>query len=324
MNLNPRILILAVVALGLAVGTGLLVQGWMEAQRIAILSSIPKPEAKKADSRILVAKRTLPAGLLIKPRDVEWRAWPKRGIAKSYAVEGRRKIEDFTGAVVRKGISAGEPISEGRMVKPGQRGFMAAVLSAGMRAISIQVDSTSGIAGFVFPGDRVDLLLTQRRGGGNKARIERFSETLLEGVRILAMDQNTNDENEKAKLAKTATLEVTPKQAEMIAVAVQLGKLSFSLRSLALVEGKDGELLDQLDGPAKRGESLTADTEVSLVIGGNPNDQPQKKVDVIRGNKVESLNFLASPSGAGSLTKGAVGSLVKGTSSRLGSLMKRN
>ena len=291
MNLNPRILILAVVALGLAVGTGLLVQGWMKAQRDAILASIPKKQPQRADFRILVAKRTLPAGLLIKPRDLEWRAWPKRGIVKTYAVEGRQKLQDYIGAVVRKGIAIGEPISVGRIVRPGERGFMAAVLSPGMRAISIKIGPTTGIAGFVFPGDRVDLLLTQRRGGGNKSRVERFSETMLEGVRILAMDQNTNDENGKARLAKTATLEVTPKQAEIIAIAVELGKLSFSLRSLALKVGKDGEVLDRHEGPAKRGKSVTADTEVSLVIGGRPDARPQKKVDVVRGHKWQSLKF---------------------------------
>lgn len=283
LNLNPKTVILAVVALLIAVGTGILVQGWMKAQRAAMLASLPKAEKQVVHHvRILVARRTMPAGTLIKPRDVEWRAWPEKGLGKTYFVEGKQKIKDVVGAVVRKGISEGEPISLGRVVKQGDRGFMAAVLTPGMRAVAIPINPISGIAGFVFPGDRVDLLLSQR------TKNDRTTETLLRGLRILGMDQSTNDQNGKPRIAKTATIEVTPKQAEMIGVAVQLGKLSFSLRSLA---ARDGNKDDLITGPAVRGDTFTRARDVSIVIGGKPGARPRRKVDVIRKTQRKTLSF---------------------------------
>lgn len=292
MNLNPRTVILAIVALVIAAGTGWMVQSWMKAQRASILASIPKPKKEvRNEVRVLVAKRTLPAGLLIKPRDLEWRAWPKRGVLPIYAVEGKHKIETYTGAVVRKAIIAGEPITTGRVAKPGDRGFMAAVLTPGMRAISIPVNAISGIAGFVFPGDRIDLILIQKRGGGKSGRVVRFAETVFKGIRILAMDQSTNDATGKPRISKIATIEVTPKQAEQIILVTQLGKLSFSLRSLALKEGENGELIDQIEGPAKRSYTVTKDIEASVVLGGVPGTPPPKTVDVLRGSKKSKVRF---------------------------------
>ena len=289
-NLNPRVLILAVVALVLAIGTGVLVQNYMTAQRNALLASIPKQKKEAAGPRILVAKRALPAGLILKPNDLEWRDWPKRGVVKTYIVQGSAKIADYSGAVVRRGIAAGEPVILGKVVKPGERGFMSAVLAPGMRAVTIPLDVTAGIAGFVFPGDRVDLMLSQRMGGKNTRQV-RFTETLFTGVRILAMDQTTNDQTGKARPAKSATIEVTPKQAEMVAVAVTLGKLSFSLRSLASELTDAGEIREELEGPAKRGKTVTFDTEVSIVLGGDPTGQPKKKIEVVRGLTTQSLSF---------------------------------
>ena len=118
------------------------------------------------------------------------------------------------GAVVRQRIAIGEPLTDGAVVKPGERGFLAAVLEPGMRAVSVPITPTSANSGLIFPGDRVDLILTQSlvesEGEGS---IRRVSETVLSDIRIIAMGAETSDDPEEGKAnekAKTATLEVTP------------------------------------------------------------------------------------------------------------------
>ena len=287
--MNAKTLIIAVVALIVAGATGLLIQSWMNTQRDAMLRAMPKGE--KADTgipRVMVARKPLPSGTFLKPEHMEWRDWPKNGVAKSYLVKGKRTVNELVGAVVRRGISAGEPITDGRIVKPGERGFMAAVLTPGLRAVSIPVNATTGIAGLVFPGDRIDLILIQKlkSGKGKSRTTNRVAETVLTGVRILAIDQRTGDQKAKgkvrSKVGKTATIEVTPKQAELVAVANELGKLSLSLRSLA-IDQTSGRPVALPMGPARRGRSTTRASDVSRLIGITESKTPT--VTVLRGNK---------------------------------------
>jgi pilus assembly protein CpaB len=228
---TPRNIILILAALLTAGGTVYFVQGWLSSERAAIEAMRQKPVEKKQEIFVLVAKKGMPSGVFVKPDHLRWQAWPEKNLAAEYFVKGKIDLRNFTGAVVRRGIAAGEPITHGRLVKPGQRGFLAAVLTPGMRAISVPVNATTGIAGLVFPGDRIDLLLTTqtKRKSGTTTTITRAAETVLTNIRVLAVDQQIADQNNTPKLAKTATFEVLPKQAEMIAVAAELGKLSLVL-----------------------------------------------------------------------------------------------
>ncbi len=287
--MNAKTIIIAVVALAVATATGLLIQSWMNAQREAMLRSMPKAPKATGAPKVMVARKPLPAGTFLKPEHVEWRAWPKNGISKAYLLKGKRAVNELVGAVVRRGITAGEPITDGRIVKPGERGFMAAVLTPGMRAVSVPINATTGIAGFVFPGDRVDLILTHKlkSGSGKKKKVTQVSETVLTGVRVLGMDQKSDDQKGKGKgkgtvkVPKTTTIEVTPKQAEMITVAKEIGKLSLSLRSLA-IEEVSGLPAALPMGPARRGRSITRASEVSRLIGLAPKRPPT--ITVLRGN----------------------------------------
>lgn len=285
--MKAKTLLIALVALLIAGGTGLLIQNWMRAQQEKYRVSNNRPVEKIDEGlKILVAAKKLPAGTLLTPAHMEWRSWPSDGLDKKYVVKNKGKKDIFVGAVVRNGIAVGEPIVDGRVVKPGDRGFMAAVLIPGMRAVSVQVNRTSGISGFVFPGDRVDLILTHQYEielKGNKRKLNRVSETVLTGVRVLAVDQNTNDQEGTPKLAKTATLEVTPRQAEMVAVAANLGKLSLSLRSLTVDEAKG--IAEAPDGPARKGGTYTRDADVSALI----NRSGAKQVEVLRGNDAKNI-----------------------------------
>jgi pilus assembly protein CpaB len=152
-------------------------------------------------------------------------------------LKGEADPASLAGTVVRDAVSAGQPLTKGQLVKPGERGFLAAALSPGMRAITIQTSSKGGVAGFVFPGDRVDLVLTLEIRDPEGESELRTSETIVRNLRVLATDQRTvpEDANGKreVKIFELVTVEVTPRIAEKIAVASAAGNLSFSLRSLA-------------------------------------------------------------------------------------------
>ena len=290
--MKVRVLLFAAVAVVSAGATAYLVQGWLNKQRAEFARSAKAPAQKPVTTTVLVARRAMHAGTFVKPEDVRWQAWPEGSIDPSYVLQGQRDLASFTGAVVRRGIVAGEPITDARVVKPGDRGFLAVVLSPGSRAVSVPVTVSTAISGLVFPGDRVDLILSHRSaeaGAHGKAESVLASETVLENVRVIAIDQSTDDQKGKAPVAavpKTATLEVTPRQAEMVMVAAELGKLAFSLRSLALPEEGDigGDVLATDPDAATRGQTITHDIEVSRLIGES---RKSVGVHVLRGSKAE-------------------------------------
>jgi len=193
-----------------------------------------------AGPQVLVATRTLPVGTIIDAEAFRFQPWPQGLVQDAYFIRGEEggvNPQTLIGTVVRNEITAGQPVSQGALVRPGERGFLAAALGPGMRAVTVAVSATSGVAGFVFPGDRVDLVLTQEVEGGGDGSPLRASETIIRNIRVLAVDQrlNARDEsgNQVAQTVATVTFEATPKIAEKIAVAQTIGQLSLSLRSLA-------------------------------------------------------------------------------------------
>jgi pilus assembly protein CpaB len=293
-------------AIAVAGGTALGVRSWSNAQRQPVAAAEPVVVVKHAPAaQILVAARDLPAGTILRPGDYHWQAWPENGLADTYVVKKEGAEADaeaektFTAAVVRRGIALGEPITSGRVVRQGEQGFLAAILTPGMRAVSVPVNATSGVAGLLFPGDRVDIILTHeigRRGANGEGR-RRASETVLNNVRLLAVDQQTNDQTNQPAVAKNATLEVTPEQAEAITMLVDMGRLSLSLRSLGM-NGGDGA------GEAPRrpagGPSYTLDSQVSALLEPvRPRSKgtavvvvkPKRRVAVVRGAESEALVF---------------------------------
>ncbi len=283
MNMNPRTLLLAVAALATAGLTAYLVDGWIAHQRAQLLAQRPVATPVEQPNQILVAKQDLPAGTFVKAEHMQWRPWPADGLDPSFVRKSEGAMATFAGAVVRRGIVTGEPITAKRVVKVGERGFLAAVLTPGMRAVSVKVNAASGISGLVLPGDRIDLILSHkfRNAGDKSSRARSASETVLTDVRVLAIGQITDDQKNKPIVAKTATLEVSPKQAEVVAVAIELGKLSLSLRSLATVEE---EAEKKKPHPKGRAYSYTRDSDVSRLIGGSI-DGNKHTVYVIQGSK---------------------------------------
>jgi pilus assembly protein CpaB len=290
-------ILLVVVALVLAGFTAFMVRNWLEAERAAAQRSManrPQPAAAPPGVQVLVAKRELPIGTFLRPEHLRWQTWPQASLSPAYAVEGKKKIEDFVGSVVRLPVSEGEPITDGRVVSPGTSGFLAAVLRPGYRAVSVPVTMTSAISGFVFPGDHVDVLMThnlpmpvdgglERRAGG----------TVLRDIRVLALDQKVDVKPSEAAVPRTATIEVTPKQSEIVTLVVEMGKLSLSLRSLQrdeplLPEDDPFKQVDlstgskQKDGEEFSDRTFTLDSEVSSLLS-------VRRVTIMRGGKSDEM-----------------------------------
>lgn len=246
---------------------------------------------------VLVASADIPAGQFLQPQQVRWQPWAKAAVTEAFIRKNPKAAKDdgseYMGAVARTGIRAGEPILIGGVVKPQDRGFLSAVLNPGMRAVAAPITNVTGIAGFVFPGDHVDLILTHTIRTDEASRVgqRRASVTIVKNARVLALDQNTNDQNTaQPKVAKVVTIEVDPKQAEVVTLALQLGTLSLSLRSLAEDTGKDGKahLI------AFQSEPYTLDSDISELIPA-PRTQDvvsNQIVRVLRGKEAATQNFV--------------------------------
>ena len=284
--MRSRSLLLFLVAALLVGGTFYLAKLWLNAQRTAELEASPLALPAPAKS-VLVARAGVVRGQILKPDDLVWQVWPDGTLDKSYVLLGTRTPESFAGWVARNPIAAGEPLTEAKIIAPGNRGFLSAVLRPGMRAVSVPVTKTSGISGFVFPGDQVDLLITysipspkeasDKSGNNNADEKPKVAETVLQDVRVIAIDQRVDTKAGEPLLAQTATLEVTPKQSEIIAVATEMGKLSLSLRSLVPAASDKPLDADQpFDSAANRATSdspnpssnvtFTVDSEVSPLL----------------------------------------------------------
>lgn len=313
--LSLRNVLLLVLALVFATGTALYVKSWLENER-ALIAANQKTNVqivKQAAAEVLVAKTDMPAGTFIKSELVRWQAWPEDGVHDSHIVkvsaEDRDKdyedpVKALDGAVVRVPLKAGEPLTDARVVHPGERGFLSAVLEPGFRAVSIPVDATTGIAGFVFPGDWVDILMTMKlRDERQEAKQQRyFSQTVLSRIRVLAIDQHVDKEDGAVAVAKTATVEVTPKEAERVAIALEMGRLAMSLNSLSPAESEQA-LKERLIGGEKPfnpkmvrndGRSYTLDRDVYHMWGDPrlfPKSSNTREVNVLRGSEAAKQTF---------------------------------
>jgi len=341
--------LLLVLAMLLLVGSGILLV------RAYVLSQVqpPAPPVAAAPAppppanMVLVAAAPIPTGTFLKDELLRWQAWPSQTLDPNYMLQGKVDIRSLGIAVALHDFAAGEPIVEGKIARPGDRGFLAAVLKPGMRGMSIGVSDITGVSGLVYPGDRVDILLTHdvpttsgkivvnakgaavaaasgapAASGASAAKpaagttanampdekagvvydphqARRVTETLLMNVRILAIDQILTHPGQPQG-TRTVTIEVTPKESELLTVAQELGKLSLTLRPLARGPGASNIITDIRDVPEpEQGTTYTLDTEVSHVplptpapprpvarVGGYV---PQERIEVNRGGKVEEL-----------------------------------
>src|SRR6267143_629745 len=208
---------------------------------------------------VLVAKADIGLGQSVTPDNLQWQTWPAATASNSFIRRGERPeaAKEIAGSIARSPFLAGEPIREQKLVKANGSGFMAAILPAGMRAVSTEISPETGAGGFILPNDRVDVILSKReknpddRTGGTDII---SSEIILANVRVLAIDQAPKEKDgQNAVVGKTVTLELKPEQAETLARARQSGTLSLALRSIADVSLVENRSDDQAP---KRGDSI--------------------------------------------------------------------
>ncbi len=273
------ILALALVAAGLA---AFLARSLVsnEAPQVAVPQIIEQPM-----SEVLVAAGDLSLGQRVSKGDLVWQPWPEDAVSDAYVTQDVQPnaLDVFGGAIARSPILAGEPITSGKLVSFENAGFMSALLSPGMRAVSTKISPETGAGGFILPNDRVDVIMTMRLrastfgedGGGSGYR----SETILRNVRVLAIDQTFKEvEGEQVVVGKTATLEMLPSQAEGFALAVAQGEIALALRPLADSSRTDqvptNDVAESTNSSSNRqGASMRilrygADTTVTTVAGG--------------------------------------------------------
>lgn len=208
-------------------------------------AAAPDAEAKPADAKAEVNKKAEDAAARV------------TRAATDMATGGAKA--DYIGAVVRESILAGEPIVGRKIVRAGDSGYMAAYLEPGMRAMAIRVTVETAAGGFILPGDRADVLLTREvktPGAGGGSETTKFvAATVMQNVKVLAIDQNTRAaENEQAVVGATATLEVSGRDAEVLALAKSEGELSLVLRSYADTAGPSG----RVPGATSRGNGAAS------------------------------------------------------------------
>ncbi len=204
-------------------------------------TKVVKEEVAPNMAQVLVARNEVGLGQSMGPESFRWQDWPQNAVNAGHILRTARPnaIADLTGAIARSPMSPGDPIYARNVVKAGDGGVLAAILPAGMRAISTRIKEETGVGRLILPNDRVDVIHTRTpRGRGDQVT----SETLFHNVRVLAIGQiiEAKDGNKKLAEGNTATLELTPSQAQRLAEANSGGEISLSLRSIADSETKDG------------------------------------------------------------------------------------
>ncbi len=276
---------------------------------------------------ILVATKALPVGTILDPESFRYQPWPKDLVQDAYYLRGEADPAKLAGTVVRYEITAGQPLTKGAVVAPGDRGFLAAALGPGMRAVTVSVSTSSGVAGFIFPGDRVDLMLTQDVAGGGDGPPLKATETIVRNLRVLATDQRTTSTGEDGKTAvqtfSTVTMEATPRIAEKIQVAQSIGALSMSLRSIADNTAEleraiaAGEVtVPETDDPKAEKQMLLAiaarpiDTDNSFVTGGDVSRY--QRTSVPAKPPASASGGAPAPSGVGGEATGPIVRVARG------------
>ncbi len=258
---------LARIALFVLMGTGLAGFGAVAWINLHPAGPPPATDAATTNDKIplLTAARPLRAGALLKPEDIAVEQRQAKDVPAGARIDSQAARSELLGALVRRNLAKGEVLMSADALNPGDRGFLAAVLGSGMRAVTVGVDAVSGLAGLVWPGDRVDLILTQSQDGAGVPPARRISgETVLHDVRVLAIDrqliQGATSESPESQAARTVTLEVTPSEAERVVVAARLGHLSLAVVAVA----------QETAASPRQGNGVTWGGDVSSALRGGP------------------------------------------------------
>jgi pilus assembly protein CpaB len=293
--MSPVRLLIVLIAAVSAIGLAVVLQRALGGKPVAPAAVAAPVAAGKPMTQVLVAKRDLPIGTRLVAADVAWQAWPSDALSAAFITNGAApgapdgKVEAakaavsgaadqmiggdpakiVEGAIVRDPVLTGEPITNRKIVRGGEGGYLSVVLTPGKRAMAVPVTSETAVGGFILPGDRVDVLMTREAqvnatgdGGTANSRVV-VAETVLQNIRVLALDQSTAAEKDaKSIVAATATLEVGPAEAEALTRAKAGGPVTLALRAYTDLGGPSG--LAQ--------KAVAADNTVRINRGGQTSD----------------------------------------------------
>jgi pilus assembly protein CpaB len=223
-----------------------------EAKESAVVEA-PAPVIETA--KVLVAAIDIKVGQNLNAEALKWQEWPRDLVGESFITESGRPdaMGELDGRIVRTPFAAGEPLTPTKLHEQKTGGIMSAGLPSGMRAFSVKISPETGAGGFILPDDRVDVLLTRKQQSSDPSeKVAYTSETVLRNVQVLAIDQSVKDQGKGdgeglVAIGKTATLALTPAQAETVALSDAQGDISLTLRSMADVgEAADDGARDTL------------------------------------------------------------------------------
>ena len=248
-----RVIILGVAVVA-AIGAGYVAKNMTATQPTVIVESGPsEPSINLTD--VLVLEADVPMGTTIGDQ-LAWQSWPSAGIDDRFITRANEPnaLEEMQSAMARVPLYAGEPLRRSKLIGEGQS-FMSAILPSGHRAVATQIAADTSAGGFILPNDYVDVIMTRRaqNAGGGEGFV---TETILKNIKVLAIDQTIQEDEEgkRVKVGETATLELTPQQAEIITVAQQMAdRLTLALRSIADTQEKPTEEADYLVTGTGRG-----------------------------------------------------------------------
>jgi pilus assembly protein CpaB len=252
-------------ALAAAAGAGFLALSLAnrEPEMVAADTSAPRLEVEE----VLVASGDIPLGSGLRADVLRWQEWPRDAVSSGFITKSSdpTALEKMQGAIARSGFYAGEPIREAKLVRS-DRGYMSAILPSGQRAVATTISTATSAGGFILPNDNVDVIMTRRAKTDEGEGF--LTETILENIRVLAIDQTIEEKDgESVVVGETATLQLTPKQAEILTVAQQMAdRLALSLRSVSDSKAQATRDADHLLGGA-RGAGL-----VRVIKYGNTKD----------------------------------------------------
>ncbi len=263
------------IVLGIALVAGLFAFMLTKRTRVSEVQVAQQVEAPVSSTEVLIAASEIPVGRVIQPSDMKWEPWPSAASATGQMIlrkDSPKAIEEAAGSIARGPFLSGEPIRTAKLIKSDGKGFMAAILQPGMRAVATEVAPETGAGGFILPNDRVDVILTRRLNQSATPKPDELTHsttTVLNNVRVLAIDQSVEDRSrDRSVIGRTATLELTPQQSEVLALARQLGILSLALRSLSESSQPNAETNNPLLSNGGKGITVVkfgqASSQVSL------------------------------------------------------------
>lgn len=267
--MSPIRILVLLVALGAAGMAALLLGGFFGTKSKAVAAAGPIVEM----TEVLVAAKGIDVGHAILADDLKWQKWPKDALSAPFITKDANPagLETMVGAVARTVLFTGEPATVAKLVRAESSNFMAATLQPGMRAVAVEIKEETGAGGFIVPNDRVDVVVTVE-GQTSEGSKRVMSRTLLQNIRVLAVGQTFRDsggasdaavEGQNAS-AKTATLEVSPAEAELLQQGAEAGKLSLALRGIT---GADTPIA-ALRVPAGTGGQKRPNTTITIIRYG--------------------------------------------------------